>query len=408
MNRKSIALTLIFHLCFVLTASMQAQMLVSRFDFNALPLTAATAGPNGTYANPSATTGGSGVRFASSGSNVGLDLVVPGATFDDGSIDVVIEYSRNESQATFFERGATKFYMDGGNLYFNYRVYRSTRRYSDYVLGPVSAQAFGTSGVYTTIRVLYAASTGEAAVFINGVRVLYNDGPDGRDLYWVSAGDMTIGGIMDGSGNNFETLGSIAFWIGNVSALPVELVSFSGAMKHEGVVLRWKTATELNNFGFEVQRSTDRKNWETIDFVPGYGTSNSPKSYDCTDADALRSDRPVLYYRLRQVDRDGSDDFSSVLEIPLAELSSFLVHPARPNPFNPSTVIGLAIDHETTVSMAVYDATGREVARILTNEVLPVGYHDIPFNADQLPSGIYFAMVSSDHGMQTVKLVLQK
>jgi hypothetical protein len=392
----------------LMSFSAQAQVVISSFGFDSLPLTSAASGPNAIAVNGSGRTGGSGVAFATGGPAVGLDLVVPGATFDVPSLDVVVEFARNENDAVFFERGGTKFFMAAGNLYFNYRVVKTGNSGQDYTLGPVSAPPMSLSGAYNTLRAVYDASTGEAAVFVGMTRVLYFDGPDSRDLHWHQAGDMFIGGQMDGGGGNFQTLGSITFTSGGVSALPVELVSFSAAVKSEGVVLKWKTATELNNYGFEVQRSADRGNWETLSFVAGHGTSYAPKSYSFTDAGALRADRPILFYRLRQIDRDGTQEYSSVLEVPMAARTTFSVRPARPNPFNPSTVLGIVLDRATAVSVMVYDATGREVARLLDNEALSEGHHDIRFNAMHLPSGVYFATVSSAQGTQTVTLVLQK
>lgn len=410
MKSRMILTSLLLTATMFVINSAQAQQVISQFDFDSTPITSAAHGPNASSVNAAAGRGVSGIRFATGGPSVGLDLVVPGATFDVPSLDVYIEYARNESDAVFFERGGTKFYMTNGQLYFDYRVRKNANGNAadDYTIGPASAPPMGVSGAYNTLRVVYLSSTGEAAVYVGGTRVLYVDGTDNKELLWHQAGDMVIGELMDGGGNNFETLGSITFYGETTNPLPVELVSFSASLKTDGVQLRWKTATELNNFGFEVQRSTDRNNWETLDFVQGHGTSNAPKSYFYNDAAALRTGNTVLFYRLRQIDRDGTEDFSDVLETPLMEVRTFTINPARPNPFNPSTTIGLNVDSETSVSMIVFDATGREVSRLLNNEILPAGYHDVHFNAEHLPSGIYFATVLSTQGMQTVKMVLQK
>lgn len=388
--------------------SSNAQTPFSRFDFNSLPLTTATNGPNGTSVNSTAGTGGSGVRFATGGASVGVDLVVPGSSFNVTDLDVHIEYSRNESQADFFQRGNTRFYMNGGNLYFSYMISNATGGTTVATLGPAAAPPFGTSGVYTQIHVSYVSSTGEASVWINGSRVLYNNGPNNRVLRWDGAGNMVIGAIMDGSGGNFQTLGSIAFYSTAVTPLPVELISFHAAPKTDGVHLKWRTATELNNYGFEVERSLDRLHWETVGFVPGHGTTSSPKSYVYVDAAAGALNVSTVYYRLHQIDRDGADDYSTVLEVSLLEMPAFAVLPARPNPFNPSTTIGLRLDRESAITLTVHDAAGRQVASLLENALLPAGSHDIVFQAAGLPSGIYFAAVRGARGVETVKLVLQK
>lgn len=392
-----------------LTHTSTAQVILSQFDFNSLPLTSATVGPNGTSVNSNAATSGSGIMFATSGTTIGLDLVVPVGTFAPTmqSIDIRFEYARNENDAYLLEMGNLAVYLQAGTLYFDYRVERN-RNHNDARSLSYAGYTRTLSGVYKYLRVTYDAATGYGALYVNDTLRASHQGDPGKNIALGNPSTMTIGRILDGSGNNFATLGSVTIWSGISSALPVELTSFSAVKRSDAVQLRWHTITELNNYGFEVQRSFDKKNWEEMDFVPGNGTVNSPRSYSWSDASVLRSGRGNVYYRLRQIDRDGSYEFSSVVEVALEGGNGFAVTQAFPNPFNPSTTFSVRLERDEQVHASVFDAAGREVATLINGELLAAGMHNLSFHADQLPSGIYFAVVRTATQTASIKMVLQK
>ena len=122
---------------------------------------------------------------------------------------------------------------------------------------------------------------------------------------------------------------------GDVDPLPVELTSFTAITKGRGVELAWKTATEANNFGFEVERNT-MNNWEKIGFVEGNGTTNAPKEYSFSEKNIPSG---KYSYRLKQIDRDGKFSYSNVVEVSVAEVKQFGLEQNYPNPFNPVTMI---------------------------------------------------------------------
>ena len=109
--------------------------------------------------------------------------------------------------------------------------------------------------------------------------------------------------------------GSNAGWsvVANCSScvLPVELVEFKALIRNDGVSLMWKTASESNNMGFEIQRANFNEiNWETIGFKEGRGDSYELASYFFVDENPLYG---MNYYRLRQLDYDGNFEYSAVL-----------------------------------------------------------------------------------------------
>ncbi len=185
--------------------------------------------------------------------------------------------------------------------------------------------------------------------------------------------------------------------------IPVEMTSFTYNVKDNNVNLNWRTATETNNSGFEVQRKTAGE-WQTIGFVKGSGTTTQSQTYAYTDA-GLASGTYV--YRLNQVDLDGSSHASSELSIVINNAADFALVQNYPNPFNPATQIGYSVGQRANVSLVVYDLLGREVAT-LVNEVKEPGSYKVNFSASNLPSGVYTYRIQSGSFVQTKKMMLMK
>ena len=186
-------------------------------------------------------------------------------------------------------------------------------------------------------------------------------------------------------------------------ALPVELTSFTAQVTNEGVRLSWTTASELNNSGFEVQRSTNQTNWATLGFVRGAGTTTEAQSYSFVDASA--SGR--VFYRLKQVDFDGQFEYSNIIEVNAGVPKTFALEQNYPNPFNPSTAISYQLPVAGNVSLKVFDMLGKEVAT-LVNARQEAGAYTVNFNANNLSSGVYFYRLQAGNFVQTRKMMLVK
>ncbi len=167
--------------------------------------------------------------------------------------------------------------------------------------------------------------------------------------------------------------------------IPVELTSFT-ARANDGVVyLDWTTATEQNNQGFEVQRSTTDQ-FTTIGFVNGYGTTTEIRNYSFTDTDVQPG---TYYYRLKQVDYDGTFEYLDVVQVDVATPVNFTLEQNYPNPFNPSTIITFSLAVDSKVSLKVFDVLGQEVTKLITTN-MTAGLHEVNFDAVNLNSGVYF------------------
>ena len=196
--------------------------------------------------------------------------------------------------------------------------------------------------------------------------------------------------------------------------VPVELESFNVVVDCRNVLLKWNTKSEINNHGFEIQRTiSSTVNWKTIGFVEGYGTSTNNNVYSFSDNDLSVG---KYLYHLKQIDFDGNYKFSNEIEVNVNSPLTFSLSQNYPNPFNPSTKIKYSIPADGTslmksVQLKIYDILGREVAT-LVNENQKPGTYEIRFNPEtnikNPPSGIYFYQLKAGNNIQTKKMLLLK
>jgi len=202
------------------------------------------------------------------------------------------------------------------------------------------------------------------------------------------------------------SLGTLATLVNVTGVVPVELASFSASVIQDGIMLEWATASELNNNGFEIERSADGNTFVTIGFVEGKGTSTETNYYSFIDH-SLFSEYQTVHYRLKQVDFDGTFSFSNVITVEFDMPLEFALGQNYPNPFNPATKIEYKIQEAGLVSLKVYNVLGKEVAT-LVNEEKAVGNHNVTFDAGNLPSGIYFYTIKTGKFTDTKKMILLK
>ncbi|ROL62509.1 T9SS C-terminal target domain-containing protein [Bacteroidetes/Chlorobi group bacterium ChocPot_Mid] len=232
---------------------------------------------------------------------------------------------------------------------------------------------------------------------------------DGTVWAW---GFNQFGQLGDGTNTNSNV--PVQTSITNV--LPVELTSFSASVSNGSVLLNWQTATEVNNYGFEIERASQtstsppkaRKlnliDWNKIGFVQGHGNSNSPKDYFFTDENPPSG---KVQYRLKQIDFDGSFKYSDIVEANVDFPQEFKLAQNFPNPFNPTTKIEFTIPQAANVSLKVYNVLGQEV-RTLVNGMKEAGTYKINFDAKELSNGVYIYKLEAGTYTQARKMILMK
>ncbi len=194
------------------------------------------------------------------------------------------------------------------------------------------------------------------------------------------------------------------------TTIPVELVSFRSLVEGNKVTLSWTTATETNNYGFEVLRKQTNSEWEKIGFIAGAGNSVSHNTYSYTDNNLA----PGIYsYRLKQIDYSGTyKNYDLTETVKIGVPDRFELMQNFPNPFNPTTTIRYSIPQDARgemreVKLKVYDVMGKEL-ETLVNEKQPAGNYEVEFNASNLSSGVYFYKLQSGSFVQTRKFILMK
>ena len=255
----------------------------------------------------------------------------------------------------------------------------SLKHFCDFFADPAPFMGIGvTYDAGTTVNSLWefqpvGGNVGPEDVFVN---------------FTPSQNDYQL--VLYCNGNSFN----IDFWyVDDVSVtyvVPVELTSFTANASEGLVELSWITATETNNQGFEVQRSNGGE-FETLTFVEGHGTTTESQAY-------LYSDRDVKVgaysYRLKQVDFDGTFEYSDVVEVDVPAPAEFALDQNYPNPFNPSTTISFRLAVDSKVSLKVFDVLGQEVATLLNGNIV-AGSHQVDFNASAINSGVYLYKIEA-------------
>jgi len=193
---------------------------------------------------------------------------------------------------------------------------------------------------------------------------------------------------------------------GEQSAMPVHLLSLTYLLNNNNLSLNWITNEELNNSGFEIQRTLiNIEDWKNLGFIPGNGTKNTPSHYSYTDYNVPTG---KYKYRLKQIDYNGNYEYHYLQNaVEIGVPGKFNLSQNYPNPFNPVTKINFEIPKDVYVTLKIYDISGREV-KSLVNDIRTAGYHTVEFNASNLASGIYFYTLKAGEFSKTLKMTLIK
>jgi len=234
-------------------------------------------------------------------------------------------------------------------------------------------------------------------------------GIDGGPVFSVAIGlaDVYSGGSFSTAGG--KTSNKFALW--NDGTVPVELTSFTAQAAGGFVNLSWTTATELNNYGFEIERMIvgTEASWEKVGFVAGNVTTAEPHTYSYTDDVQLlgRMTAHTLRYRLKQIDLDGGFEYLNAVEVTIGKTpQSIVLGQNYPNPFNPETTIEFVVPESGLTTLKVYNILGQEVATLVNKNLSKEVIHKAIFDGSLLPSGTYIYIISSTKSRRSEKKIM--
>jgi hypothetical protein len=255
-----------------------------------------------------------------------------------------------------------------------------------------------------TLRVKYDSST---AITLSHLRLLVDD--DGNfsnaTVYGTSDGLTFSHGsiIVSGISTSMIPLGSTKYiTIGSTSTsttLPVNLLSFDAVLQDGFVELSWETASEINNDHFVVERSDDGVNWTSFAKVKGAGNSNSTLLYFQADVANFSG---VRYYRLTQVDFDGTQEIFKIVSV---SKSSNLPFTVMPNPMVDEVIVQYSANSNGNYRFKILSETGQELYRAIAATV--EGENSFKFNTSWLASGTYIFSIENESGFRTSQKVVK-
>jgi len=251
------------------------------------------------------------------------------------------------------------------------------------------------------------AWNGQFNNYDNVMLIKVNPGGTGAAVRWFTIFDAQEEKMLNGN-QTLDIYMTLQNW-----PLPVSITTFEARATEDRVLLSWTTATETNNYGFEVERAAvrevealqDTREWSTRGFVKGHGNSTSPRHYAFTDEPVS----PGFYqYRLKQIDRGGKFEYSDVIAVQCGMVpTAFVLEQNYPNPFNPATVISYTIPTTSHVLLKIFDVSGQLVATPVDRRQ-EAGIHEVEFDASALSSGIYFYQIRSGRHLAVRKMMLLK
>jgi hypothetical protein len=277
--------------------------------------------------------------------------------------------------------------------------------------GGIIAWQDNRTGTTTDIYAQKVDATGAAQWNSNGIAVCAAAATqENTRIVSDSSGGAIVAWDDFRAGNSFRDL--YAQHIGNNSVLPVELASFSAHVRESAVELTWTTATEVNSYGFEVEKQavsnqlSEFSGWRKIGLVAAAGTSNGTHQYSFTDQKVSSG---FYAYRLKQVDKNGAFKYSNSSQVEVgAAPKEFTLGQNYPNPFNPTTTLEFTLEHNGRAVVRVYNILGQEVATLFDQEAEAGRFYQVQFSAPRLASGAYISVLEAGGKHAIRKMLLVK
>jgi len=297
----------------VLASKTNAQ-LISWFTWENNPVTTAAAGANGLSVSSYATvgTGGkNGTKGLSPGAGSNdINLVLDGANFNVPALDIQLDFRREESQASFLNRGSYfNFGMSGGNLSVSFLLTSGT---SYTTINSGNVYAIPDDHSFHSYHFRYDNNNGIAKIWVDNSLVYTYTATAGAPLYWTGAGNVTIGKDTDATGRNLAVFDNMILQVQANALLPLNLVSFAADIKNNIAQVRFTTNQEFSVVSYSIERSGNGINFQTVGNTPARGIYNSINRYEFADSSYSGG---LVYYRIKMQNADGSFTYSPLASV---------------------------------------------------------------------------------------------
>lgn len=320
-----------------------------------------------------------------------------------------IEYrmeKSNELLKTTYDR------LEGDSIY--YRITNGKKKVIINFNWPIGTKISDSTGGCYVSRELYkiekstyfGVDTSDFYLFQDLLYVCNGDTMIPSETGYTGPGYSKYFGCLVGDDGNLIGAEINGITYGTILTMPVELISFSEKVESNSVLLKWSTATETNNYGFEILRSIlpNDKDKSKVGFIKGNGTTTEKKNYEYLDKNLTKGE---YEYQLVQIDYDGTRKQIADTKVVLTSPDDYTLYQNYPNPFNPTTKIEYKIPNESDITLLVYNILGEIIYKLKQSDV-KAGKHEIIFNGKNLPSGIYYYQIRTTDFIDTKEMLLIK
>jgi hypothetical protein len=303
----------------------------------------------------------------------------------------VLQYSYNSSNAADVWFYTSPLTLQGGVTYeLSYIYGNNSTTYTEKM-----NVFYGASAAYASMTELLAnhdnINSGDSAINVvaftpltTGVYYIGFHAYSQSDQYYLYLDDITV----------------------SQQVLPVTFTQFTGKKEGSVNVLSWQTATEMNNIGFELERSADGKNFTKLSFVntkANNGNSNQVLNYAYNDIKPLAGNN---YYRLKQLDKDGKFNFSNVVLLYAGKVNQVSIASVYPNPVRNMVNVQIVSPSNEKVSLVITDITGKIL--IQKNTVISTGDNSKQVDVTSLSQGSYIIKVVCANGCESAAFKFTK
>ncbi len=355
--------------------------------------------------------GGMGISPGPSPNNQGVSMVFDKSNFNVEGIDFSLKYRYYDQNAVFLQRGdCMRFEIVNKKLNIKYRTSTTGTSFVNTISNNIYSLANGDVN-WHTYRFVYDPNYAQGMVMVDNDTVWTKLEASGSKLYFGNCTqNVTVAQFVTASGANIPVLDNLSMKGIPYQALPVEYDYVQARPENAGVQFEWKTFTEKNMSGFEVQRSLDSRTFRSIESVPSLGADGTGTDYAIFDP---APESGMNYYRLKSIDLDGSVGFSNIVAVEILTNENAVQEAIRqfvvyPNPVPAGMPVQLQIEASVSgdAHIELYDLGGKRM--MAEDKTVSTGMNQNTVSVgSKLTPGVYIFNVELNGEKKSTRLVIQ-